>query len=67
MCVVFLNSCSVSDINACVCVCVLNAIHRAIGTGLTATPDIAQSVHAAIRKWLRRQYGMNNLVAYILN
>ena len=29
----------------------------AIGTGLTATPDIAQSVHAAIRKWLRRQYG----------
>lgn len=29
----------------------------AIGTGLTATPEIAQSVHAAIRKWLRRQYG----------
>lgn len=29
----------------------------AIGTGLSATPAIAQSVHAAIRKWLRRQYG----------
>lgn len=29
----------------------------AIGTGLTATPEIAQSVHSAIRKWLRRQYG----------
>lgn len=29
----------------------------AIGTGLTATPEIAQSVHAAIRKWLRRTYG----------
>jgi triosephosphate isomerase (TIM) len=29
----------------------------AIGTGLSATPAIAQSVHSAIRKWLRRQYG----------
>jgi len=29
----------------------------AIGTGLSATPEIAQSVHFAIRKWLRRQYG----------
>jgi len=29
----------------------------AIGTGLSATPEIAQSVHYAIRKWLRRQYG----------
>jgi len=29
----------------------------AIGTGLTATPEIAQGVHFAIRKWLRRQYG----------
>ena len=29
----------------------------AIGTGLSATPEIAQSVHFAIRKWLRRIYG----------
>lgn len=29
----------------------------AIGTGLSATPEIAQSVHAAIRKWLRKTYG----------
>ena len=29
----------------------------AIGTGLSATPEIAQSVHLAIRKWLKRIYG----------
>lgn len=29
----------------------------AIGTGLSATPEIAQGVHFAIRKWLRRMYG----------
>lgn len=29
----------------------------AIGTGLSATPEIAQSVHAAIRAWLRKTYG----------
>jgi triosephosphate isomerase len=29
----------------------------AIGTGLSATPEIAQGVHFAIRKWLRRTYG----------
>ena len=29
----------------------------AIGTGLTATPEIAQSVHAAIRKSLTGSYG----------
>lgn len=29
----------------------------AIGTGLSATPEIAQGVHFAIRKWLRKQYG----------
>ena len=29
----------------------------AIGTGLTATPAIAQSVHAFIRSWLRERFG----------
>ena len=29
----------------------------AIGTGLTASPAVAQSVHAAIRGWLRNTYG----------
>jgi len=29
----------------------------AIGTGLSATPEIAQSVHGAIRKWLIKKYG----------
>jgi len=29
----------------------------AIGTGLTATPAIAQSVHAGIRDWFRQNYG----------
>ena len=29
----------------------------AIGTGLSATPEIAQSVHGAIRAWLTRTYG----------
>ncbi len=29
----------------------------AIGTGLSATPEIAQGVHYAIRKWLRKVYG----------
>jgi triosephosphate isomerase len=29
----------------------------AIGTGKVATPEIAQSVHAAIRGWLTRTYG----------
>ena len=29
----------------------------AIGTGLSATPKIAQDVHAAIRKWIAKQYG----------
>lgn len=29
----------------------------AIGTGLTASPEIAQGVHFAIRKWLRKVYG----------
>ena len=29
----------------------------AIGTGLAATPEIAQGVHYAIRKWLRKTYG----------
>lgn len=29
----------------------------AIGTGLTASPEIAQSVHKAIRNWLRKTYG----------
>lgn len=30
---------------------------RAIGTGLSATPAIAQAVHASIRGWVRRVYG----------
>jgi triosephosphate isomerase len=29
----------------------------AIGTGLTASPAVAQAVHAAIRGWLRKTYG----------
>lgn len=29
----------------------------AIGTGLSATPEIAQNVHAAIRSYLRKTYG----------
>jgi triosephosphate isomerase (TIM) len=29
----------------------------AIGTGLSATPEIAQSTHYAIRQWLRKNYG----------
>eukprot|EP00466_Bigelowiella_natans_P005459 jgi/Bigna1/80758/fgenesh1_pg.74_\ len=29
----------------------------AIGTGLTATPEIAQAVHKVIRTWLENQYG----------
>ena len=29
----------------------------AIGTGLTATPEIAQDVHANIRAWFRSNYG----------
>ncbi|CAM9346993.1 unnamed protein product [Chrysoparadoxa australica] len=29
----------------------------AIGTGLTATPEIAQGVHAYIRSWLAEKYG----------
>jgi triosephosphate isomerase len=29
----------------------------AIGTGRTASPEVAQGVHAAIRGWLRRQFG----------
>lgn len=29
----------------------------AIGTGLSATPEVAQSVHAAIRAWLSKTYG----------
>lgn len=29
----------------------------AIGTGLTASPAVAQSVHLAIRGWIRRTYG----------
>jgi len=29
----------------------------AIGTGLTATPEIAQSVHADIRAWLAKRFG----------
>jgi triosephosphate isomerase len=29
----------------------------AIGTGRTATPEIAQEVHGAIRGWLRKQFG----------
>ena len=29
----------------------------AIGTGLSATPAIAQSVHADIRAWLSKRYG----------
>lgn len=29
----------------------------AIGTGLSATPEIAQSVHGAIRGWLSKTYG----------
>jgi triosephosphate isomerase len=29
----------------------------AIGTGLSASPAVAQSVHAAIRGWLRKTYG----------
>lgn len=28
----------------------------AIGTGLTATPEIAQDVHANIRAWFRTNY-----------
>ena len=28
----------------------------AIGTGLTATPEIAQEVHAYIRSWLTQMY-----------
>lgn len=31
----------------------------AIGTGLTATPEIAQSVHALIRRWLSQRFGTN--------
>jgi triosephosphate isomerase len=31
----------------------------AIGTGLTATPEIAQNVHASIRGWLRNKYGVS--------
>lgn len=27
------------------------------GTGLSATPEIAQSVHYAVRSWLRKIYG----------
>lgn len=30
----------------------------AIGTGKTATPEIAQEVHGFIRQWLRDQYGV---------
>lgn len=30
----------------------------AIGTGLSATPEIAQSVHADIRAWLTKRYGI---------
>ena len=29
----------------------------AIGTGLSATPEIAQAVHFALRRWLAKQYG----------
>jgi len=29
----------------------------AIGTGLTATPEIAQDVHANIRAWFKQNYG----------
>ncbi|CAM9197419.1 unnamed protein product, partial [Discosporangium mesarthrocarpum] len=29
----------------------------AIGTGLTATPEIAQTVHAYIRSWIAKTYG----------
>ncbi len=29
----------------------------AIGTGLTATPEIAQSVHSFIRGWITSRYG----------
>ncbi len=29
----------------------------AIGTGRTASPEVAQEVHAAIRSWLTRKYG----------
>ncbi len=29
----------------------------AIGTGLTATPEIAESVHAFIRSWIASRYG----------
>ena len=29
----------------------------AIGTGRTATPEMAQEAHAAIRAWLRRRFG----------
>ncbi len=36
----------------------------AIGTGLSATPEIAQSVHYAIRKWLRKTYG-NSLTHFL--
>ncbi len=50
----------------------------AIGTGLTATPEMAQAVHAFIRSWLsarapahadsvRIVYGGNRLLTLILN
>lgn len=29
----------------------------ALGTGLTASPEIAQGVHYNIRQWLRKAYG----------
>ena len=29
----------------------------AIGTGLSATPEIAQGVHFALRRWINKQYG----------
>eukprot|EP01041_Mallomonas_annulata_P005658 gene5658-11415_t len=31
----------------------------AIGTGLSATPEIAQTVHASIRNWLGKNYGQD--------
>ncbi len=33
----------------------------AIGTGLSATPEIAQSVHSFIRDWLASRYGQVKL------
>lgn len=35
----------------------------AIGTGLTATPAIAQSVHSYIRGWVRETFGLNAAAA----